>query len=133
MFIHGFEGSWLQHPFWRGRFLLDQPEDLALLRASLVSGVLIDPTRGLDVDAAPADPGPVAPEALPDPGAPDPAETRLTIERAGLVSKAIYEDAREGRLIDARIAEPIVAEIAECVARNPAMFFDMARLKSKDE
>jgi len=133
MFIHGFEGSWLQHPFWRGRFLLDQPEDLALLRASLVSGVLIDPARGLDVDAAPADPEPVAAEALPDPGASDPAETRLTIERAGLVSKAIYEDAREGRLIDARIAEPIVAEIAECVARNPAMFFDMARLKSKDE
>ena len=34
MFIHSLEGSWLQHPFWRSSFLLEDPDQLAELRAA---------------------------------------------------------------------------------------------------
>src|SRR5689334_19811873 len=49
MFIHGFEGSWLSHPFWRRRFLLDDPSDLTALLDSEVIGVVIDTEKGLDL------------------------------------------------------------------------------------
>ncbi|MFN4222292.1 MAG: DUF3391 domain-containing protein, partial [Novosphingobium meiothermophilum] len=28
MFIHKLEGSWFSHPFWKRRFLLDDPDML---------------------------------------------------------------------------------------------------------
>lgn len=48
MFIHKLEGSWFSHPFWKSRFLLDDPDMLATLQASAVNGVVIDTARGLD-------------------------------------------------------------------------------------
>ncbi|MEP9359346.1 HD-GYP domain-containing protein [Sphingomonas sp. KR3-1] len=154
MFIHGFEGSWLTHPFWRSRFLLERASDLALLHASEVPAVIIDVSRGLAPDApAETAPHPVAirapvsaehptPDAAPSPwtaeGSPDAQKAdreaaRRTIAEARLVVQGIYENAGKGLPIDADEAGPVVAEIADCVARNPAMFIDMARLKSKDE
>jgi len=49
MFIHKLEGSWLKHPFWRTKFLLTDADLLGDLRASAVDGVLIDLTKGADV------------------------------------------------------------------------------------
>ena len=54
MFVHKLEGSWLKHPFWKSRFLLDDPETLADLRDADIRGVVIDVSKGRDV--APAQP-----------------------------------------------------------------------------
>lgn len=138
MYIYGFEGSWLKHPFWRSQFLLESPEDLALLRASDVPAVLIDLSRGIGPDPSP-EPA-IAAQPEPAPGEPsheavraERERVRKAIDHARQVTTEIYENARTGAAIDARVAGPVVDEIAECVARNPAMFIDMARLKSKDE
>jgi hypothetical protein len=34
MYIQGFEGSWMDHPFWRSRFVLEDPKDLERVLAS---------------------------------------------------------------------------------------------------
>ncbi|MDV7392384.1 DUF3391 domain-containing protein, partial [Arthrospira platensis SPKY1] len=52
MFIQAFDGSWMDHPFWRNRFVLESPDDLDKVRASAVKAVWIDVGRGLDVPAA---------------------------------------------------------------------------------
>jgi HD-GYP domain-containing protein (c-di-GMP phosphodiesterase class II) len=57
MFLHKMEGSWLSHPFWKSKFLLEDQSQLADIHASTVEWVMIDVTRGLDVTA------PVAPDA----------------------------------------------------------------------
>lgn len=57
MFIHGFEGSWWEHPFWRTRFLLTEPQDLQKLR-QFRGGVIIDLAK-----SQPAGPTSAAPEA----------------------------------------------------------------------
>lgn len=57
MFIHGFEGSWWEHPFWRTRFLLTEPQDLQKLR-QFRGGVIIDLAK-----SQPAGPASAAPEA----------------------------------------------------------------------
>lgn len=139
MFIHGFEGSWLKHPFWRTRFLLDRPADLELLRTSEVSAVVIDLSRGIGPDKRGrrhAPPPPPPPPEVPLPTEPSKADRELvrgTIARAHGVARGIYESAADGVPIDAREAAEVVEDIADCVARNPGMFVDIARLKSKDE
>ncbi|WP_404336585.1 HD-GYP domain-containing protein [Sphingomonas sp. MMS12-HWE2-04] len=145
MFIHGFEGSWLKHPFWRTRFLLERPSDLELLRASDVPAVLIDDSRGLGLAAptteAPAGRSrpvlrhtPVAMSFEPRHSARiDKEHAKQTIARSKQAVKGIFNGARDGQPIDVAQAEPVVAEISDCVERNPAMFIDISRLKSKDE
>ncbi|HEX7872864.1 MAG TPA: HD-GYP domain-containing protein [Sphingobium sp.] len=66
MFLHKLEGSWLSHGFWKRRFLLEDQGQLADLKASAVEWVMIDVSKGKDVEAqAPARPELiVAPEVL---------------------------------------------------------------------
>ena len=67
MHLHAFEGNWLDHPFWKSRFVLKDAADLQRARASRVSECWIDTSRGVDVlqSESPAAP---APPAEPVPG-----------------------------------------------------------------
>lgn len=49
MFIHKLDGSWFDHPFWKSRFLIEDPENLRDLRSSGVAAVFIDTSKGGDV------------------------------------------------------------------------------------
>lgn len=53
MFVHKLDGSWLEHPFWRGAFLLERAEDLQAIREGDIPEVWIDVSRGLDVESVP--------------------------------------------------------------------------------
>ena len=46
MHLHRLEGSWLEHPFWRTRFTVDDPAMLDQLRASAVTHCWIDEALG---------------------------------------------------------------------------------------
>ncbi|MBK8273522.1 MAG: DUF3391 domain-containing protein [Sphingomonadales bacterium] len=48
MYVHAIEGSWMDHPFWRSRFLLSDQAQLDQVFASNVDYLVIDATRGLD-------------------------------------------------------------------------------------
>ena len=49
MYLHEFCGSWMEHPFWRAKFLLKDPEDLARIRATSIRECWIDTDKGMDV------------------------------------------------------------------------------------
>ncbi len=49
MYIHKLEGPWLKHPFWKTKFLLTDPGQLADLHASELDAVVIDVDKGDDV------------------------------------------------------------------------------------
>ena len=51
MYLHEFCGSWMEHPFWRTRFLLEDPKDLERIYSTAVQEVWIDVSRGKDVAA----------------------------------------------------------------------------------
>lgn len=52
MYIHELKGPWMDHPFWRSKFVLKDPEDLQKLLASRIQEVVIDVSQGLDVAKA---------------------------------------------------------------------------------
>ena len=62
MHLHTLECSWIQHPFWKSRFVIDSASDLQRLQTCGVTECLIDTALGLDV-AAPQLAAAVAPLA----------------------------------------------------------------------
>ena len=51
MHVHALDGQWLDHPFWKTRFVLRDPADLKLLRNSRVPTLWINTALGLDLPA----------------------------------------------------------------------------------
>jgi HD-GYP domain-containing protein (c-di-GMP phosphodiesterase class II) len=154
MFIQGFEGSWMDHPFWRNRFVLEEPRDLARVMASGVTAVWIDISKGSDVDgtaaAAPAAETPPLPEAAPpanvaaaarraDPDRHTPRSTREEMARAASICLSardemtrMFADVRMGRAIDAEVVRELVQDITDSVMRNGSALISLARLKTAD-
>jgi HD-GYP domain-containing protein (c-di-GMP phosphodiesterase class II) len=157
MYVTGFEGSWLDHPFWRSRFEISTPEQLERIRQARVDAVIIDLSKG---------PGPEEPTSgthhpsatverrpHPNPGlhsrAVDVLSTRLPLtgrERAAEVRRAsrtlsrskiavtrLFSDARLGAVISTDEVAPLVTDIAQSVERDASIILNIARLKTKDE
>ena len=49
MHLHALEGAWMDHPFWKTRFIIRDAEQLRKLTDSVIKEVWIDPEKGLDV------------------------------------------------------------------------------------
>ncbi len=155
MYIHAFEGSWVDHPFWRTKFVV---RDEATLRKVWDSGVKecwIDTAQGSDVPHA--EPAGVVPrraapvvESRPAPEEAPPAEERADIgepssmseelKRAAVLCKrskeavqSMFKEARLGKAVDAEACMPLVNDIADSVYRNPGALVSLARLKTADE
>lgn len=149
MFIHGFAGSWLDHPFWRNRFLLEDPADLARIRASAVREVWIDVSQGADVPPeAPVAEAVEAPQDIVPLQAYDervqrllePVSQSVELQRAArlLASargavKDMFQDARMGRAIDRQVMRAVADDIADSVTRNAGALISLARVKTADE
>src|SRR4051812_41747927 len=68
MFLQSLEGAWLSHPFWKTKFVLTDPADLASLQASGVPAVWIDISKGNDSPVAePLEPGATVAAPAPSP------------------------------------------------------------------
>lgn len=140
MFIQSLEGSWLSHPFWKTRFLLEDPADLEALRQSKVAAVLIDTSRGGDVAAAA--PAEAAMPAVPPAAAPPDGPRSLSDEleqAAAVMAKSrqavvgMLGEARLGRAVKPELAAEVVEDIAGSVWRNPSALISLARLKTRDD
>ena len=143
MHLHAFCGSWMDHPFWRTKFTIEDPADIDLVRTSKICEVWIDGAQGLDIAHAQGSLAAVAAiQTVPHEPAKDlkPVSMEQELERAGLiVSKAkeavttMFNEIRMGRALRADDALPVVEEISNSVMRNPGALISIARLKSKDE
>jgi putative nucleotidyltransferase with HDIG domain len=58
MHLHALEGAWMDHPFWKTRFIIREVEQLKKLQDSVIAEVWIDPEKGLDVPDEPPAPLP---------------------------------------------------------------------------
>jgi putative nucleotidyltransferase with HDIG domain len=149
MHLHAPCGSWLDHPFWRSKFVLRDAADLEKLRRSGVAECWIDTAKGADVSATPAPVAPVAPVATTPASIPSaaatvgPAPPRVALEeearRAAAICRqskqaveTLFSDVRMGRALDAEQCLPLVDEIASSVERNPGAMISLARLKTHD-
>jgi len=150
MHVHALDGPWLDHPFWRTKFVIEDPADCERLVGSPVKACWINLKLGLDVLATvPAEPkataapaAPTAPEPLTAPPALRNASKSLQEElqqaaaicnrgRAAVVS--MFNEARMGKTVDSEGCLPLVAEITDSVHRNPGALVSLARLKTQHD
>lgn len=141
MFVHELCGSWLEHSFWKTRFLLDSPDLLKRLTDGGVQEIIIDTDKGLDVATAEvAEETPAAPPAKEavTPPAPlslaDESERALRIKaRAKEAISRLFDDVRMGKTIETAEAQALVEDIAASISRHPHAFISLVRLKSADD
>ncbi|MES2012985.1 MAG: HD-GYP domain-containing protein [Pseudomonadota bacterium] len=142
MFIQELKGAWIDHPFWKTSFKLDDPLDLRKLQTSVVKEVVIDTSRGLDVAASEI--SSVRVEAPAVETAPTPKSAHITaIEEHVRAKKVItaskqavvsmFNDVRMGKAVNTESAMQCVDEIAASVARNEGALISLLRLKNKDD
>jgi hypothetical protein len=50
MYIHELGSSWMDNPFWRGAFLLEDPKDLQTIISTRIQSAWIDTSKGDDIE-----------------------------------------------------------------------------------
>ncbi len=146
MHIHELCGSWMDHPFWRGAFLLENQKDLQTILSTGIREVWIDDAKGLGVEDGEDEEKVAAKvettlvEADKSVKMPSRVEAHLEAARAiKICSKSrqavtsMFREARMGKALNADDALPIVEEISSSVMRNPGALLGLARLKNKDD
>ena len=151
MHLHKLEAPWLKHSFWRTRFVIEKPEDLAELRACGVLECWIDVAQGLDVAPPVITVAPVMAEPEPEPEPQDAApaapardqaprsmqeelrQAAAICDRSRVAVTRMFGEARMGRVVDAEGCLPLVDDISNSVMRNPGALVSLARLKTKDD
>ncbi len=148
MHIHEFCGSWMEHPFWRENFILDNQDDVRRIAESGISEVWIDVAKGVDVAETKSAVSPaVADEQVAhtlavaaDGETPSPrVEMAAEVQRAARICAkshdavvSMFQEVRMGKAIDADAAGEMVDEISSSVMRNPGALISLARLKDAD-
>ncbi len=147
MFIHEFCGSWMEHPFWKAKFLLSSAKDLQRILDSGIEEVWIDSSQGLDVadgstSFSPAEVAAEVEQLLVAGEKHKPVSTSLEdevkraqklCERSKEAVVAMFGEVRMGHAIDAERVTELVEEISESVSRNPDAMISLARLKTSNE
>ena len=143
MFIHSLKGSWIDHPFWKKAFKLEDADDLNKLHSSGVREVVIDTSKGLDVatekpiETAEALIAETRPAALKQSKHTSIDEERVhakrIIEGTKQAVASMFDDVRMGKAINAEAASPLVEEISASLARNEGALISLVRLKASDD
>ena len=156
MHLHALEGSWLEHPFWRSKFVLTDAADLRAVLGSGLTQCWIDVSKGLDVAAPGPEPSGAIDDAVeealtqPAPLMEMPADAdrvpapsvsfEQELEQAAKLCKKskqvvqkLFGELRMGKALNAAAMQPLVEELAASVFRHPGALVSLARLKTKDD
>ncbi|WP_043420853.1 HD-GYP domain-containing protein [Cupriavidus basilensis] len=146
MFVARVGGPWLEHPFWRSRFLVNSREQIDQMIASKVEEVWIDLLKGKGIPPPQqlAATGsltvkPVADEpagAVPQSAVPLEVEFGLArdmMKNGKAVVGSMFTDARMGRALEVEGALMLVDSISNSLTRHSQALIALARLKVRDD
>ncbi|HEY1044109.1 MAG TPA: HD-GYP domain-containing protein [Telluria sp.] len=147
MYIHDLNAGWMSHPFARNRFLICSEDEIRKMVQHGIREVVIDASRGLDVQHAPtlaeaqaatelqiaelanSSPAPVQRVSL---GAELQRAATVRNQAAGLV-RSVMQDARLGRAVQVEQVGDMVENITGSILRNPGALVGLLRIKNADD
>ena len=146
MFVQELCGSWMDHPFWKSRFLLDSEKDLQRLQGSAIRELWIDTEKGLDVPggesaaqvAASTEARLLAaerePAAKPQTDLDDEMGRALKLcARSKERLAELFAEVRSGAPLDGPQLEAQVEDIGESLNRHPHALISLARLRAASD
>jgi putative nucleotidyltransferase with HDIG domain len=146
MYLHKLGGSWLDHPFVRGRFLITDKNDIKRIAEAGINEVWIDIEKGDDV----AEPAQADIEATieeqqetTEEGKQEQTE-KVTMEAAVAQARKLCDDAKEqvetmfehvrlGKAIKSSETTPLIDEIESMIDKNAEAMLSVARIKTHDD
>ncbi len=149
MYVQELCSSWMDTPFWKKSFMLDDLTILEKIKKTQIQEVWIDTSKGLDVLQEGSTE--IVPSVIQEIPKPVPqavlafdkivpvsmdAEMGRAAKIVGKSKEAVFSmfsEARMGNVVDAENAMPLVEEIAHSVMRNPGALIGLARLKTADD
>ncbi len=152
MYVEEFCGSWMDHPFWRAKFVVKDHDQLARIAESGIREIWINAAKGLDVEASKTgvenrDDADAKIERQLKKVAADAASANRSservdseLERASKIFREsrevvadMFGEARMGGVRNLQGAGSVVNRIAESVARHSTAMIGLARLKNADD
>lgn len=143
MYIHAPEGSWLDYPDWRTKYLLRDEGELERLRDSGAKFFIIDTEQGCDASPTARAPRPAKPAASATPAALGLVQTcsaeeefgraKSVVENAGRSVEELLTEARLGKAVDVARTLPIIQDISRSIDRNSSALISYVRMKASDE
>lgn len=143
MYIHEICGSWMDHPFWRSGFLLEDRHDLERLQKSSVTEVWIDVSKGVDVpDGETSDEDSERSELVLQQVvsgrtwqsmADELRRAAKICERSKAAVISMFNEVRMGRSINTEQTQQVVSEVTQSVLRHPNALLSIVRVKQADE
>jgi HD-GYP domain-containing protein (c-di-GMP phosphodiesterase class II) len=145
MHLHELCGSWMEHPFWRTKFVITDPDDIRRVIESGIREVWIDSSKGLDVHGeTEAEVAEAVDVALVQALAPEEVPKKVAmsdeLKRAARICAnakgavvSMFQEVRMGKAISAETAGPLVEEISSSMMRNPGALISLSRLKTVDD
>jgi HD-GYP domain-containing protein (c-di-GMP phosphodiesterase class II) len=146
MAIHDLDCGWMEHPFVRAKFVLTSDDEIRKITRTGIRNVVIDCSKGLDVDAAPtlaeaqasteAEVTAIASKPV------KPMRTTLGDEMQRAVGirrqavnlvRTVMQDARLGKAVEMENVSPVVTSITESILRNNGALLSLMRIKTKDD
>jgi putative nucleotidyltransferase with HDIG domain len=152
MHIHELCGPWMDHPFWRTKFVISDPDDVRRVQESGIAELWIDVRKGVDVDVEGAtvqEAEAAVEEVLAKTNAPTAVPAANPVKRTSMAEEvqqaakicgnakkamvSMFQEARMGKAIEFAAADDLVEEISSSVGRNPGALISLARLKTADD
>ena len=143
MHIHELCGSWMDHPFWKSGFLLQDPHDLERLQASSVTEIWIDTSKGLDcVEGETPEEARERGEQVLHDIATQPVRENIAdelrraakiCERSKEAVASMFNEVRMGQMLNTEQTQRVVSEITQSVLRHPNALLSIVRVKQTDE
>jgi putative nucleotidyltransferase with HDIG domain len=145
MHVHEFCGSWMDHPFWRENFIVENDDDLRKIQTCSIKEVWIDSQKGADIVGASKTETEAQIDvklqeiAKPEEPPPRVSMAEEVVRAAKICAKSkeavvsMFQEARMGNAVDHEAAGALVEEISSSVLRNPGALISLARLRSADD
>lgn len=139
MYFCGFDGPWIDTPFWRNKFLIKRAAEVIEAKAAGVEFCWIDPALGQDVGAPSAAPETDGEDQAPAVATADQQfqtelrEAMRIFAEAKSTTQVMFKHARLGRALDIDRCQHLVDEITASLARDSNAFLSVVRLKRADE
>jgi HD-GYP domain-containing protein (c-di-GMP phosphodiesterase class II) len=146
MHLHELCGPWMDHPFWRTKFVITDQDDIRRVVESGIREVWIDAAKGLDVavEETPAEVAVAVDVVLAEVTVDDESAKKTSmaeeLKRAARICAtgkdavvSMFQEVRMGKAISAAAAGALVEEISSSVTRNPGALISLSRLKTADD
>ncbi len=146
MFIHDLDCGWMEHPFIKNKFKIENSQVVQKIASAGIRHVYIDTGQGKDVEEAPTlqevdqDLQRQLEEAVNDADSERPvsvAEERDRAQRlfreATSVIRNLMEDTRVGKQVEVASLNPVAEKMVQSAFRNHHALTGISRIKTKDE